>query len=56
MIELVKHDYCDNCPYFEATTQKLYADFQVQGVIVQCENYNKCDYIERVMRERLGND
>lgn len=55
MIKLEIEDYCQNCPAFEATTEK-FTDFAHNAVItkVYCESQKKCarlvQYLERKMR------
>ena len=55
MIRLNVKEYCNNCPEFEAQTNKVYYTYKVEPEIhttVTCKNMEKCERI----KERLACD
>lgn len=53
MIRLNVKEYCNNCPEFEAQTNKVYYTYKVEPEIhttVTCKNMEKCERI----KERLA--
>lgn len=52
MITLHKATYCENCPEFEAVTEKLYADGQIVQTKVYCKNINTCRRIYKHIKEQ----
>jgi hypothetical protein len=60
MISLVIKPYCNDCPKFEAETEKLYFDGAVTETRIKCANAEKCAaicrYINQQKREVAQND
>ena len=55
MIRLNVKEYCNNCPEFEAQTNKVYYTYKVEPEIhttVTCKNMEKCERI----KEKLACD
>lgn len=46
MIKLNIEDYCQDCPMFEAVTDKLYANCTVLTTYVTCKNKEICNKIK----------
>lgn len=43
MINLNTYEFCDGCPFFEAETEKLYADGLVFSTEILCRHSNICN-------------
>lgn len=55
MIQLVTHDYCHNCPLFEARSLSS-VDYEVDGYkrhYVSCIHHTVCATIESHIRESI---
>lgn len=52
-MKIIKKTYCDDCPEFDAVSSRMYSGGSVVEVTIECENREKCDRIERYIRERL---
>jgi hypothetical protein len=50
---LLINKYCDDCPYFDAETNILYADEGVATTQVECLNRDKCERIYRYLKKEL---
>lgn len=48
-IKLEVKDYCQDCPYFEATSSKFYADDKSLCTYVTCEHKHICDNIHNYL-------
>lgn len=53
MIRLLINKYCDDCPYFDAETNLLYADEGVATTHVECSNKDKCERIYQYLKKEL---
>ena len=42
MLNLITENYCENCPYFEAETNRLYSYDECILTCIQCEYANIC--------------
>lgn len=56
MITLHKATYCENCPEFEAVTDKLLADGQAVQTKVYCKNIERCRSIYRHIKAQEGKE
>ena len=55
MIQLVTHDYCEDCPLFEARSLSS-IDYEVEGCkrhFVSCIHHTVCATMESRIREKL---
>lgn len=42
MLNLITENYCENCPYFKAETNRLYSYDECTLTCIQCEYANIC--------------
>lgn len=52
MIELNIQDYCQDCPMFNARTDKVYANSKVFNTYITCENKDICKRIKTYLEEK----
>lgn len=52
MIKLNIEDYCQDCPMFDAVTDKLYANCTVLTTYVTCKNKEICNKIKIYLEEK----
>lgn len=51
------HPFCSNCPSFEVTCEKYFANNRTYLTIIQCENYSTCMKVaEHISREIRRNN
>lgn len=48
-ITLEVKEYCQECPYFEATSSKIYTDNEILRTYVICEHRQFCDNIHNYL-------
>lgn len=53
MITLHKATYCEECPEFEAVTEKLLSDGVAVQTKVYCKNINTCRRIYKHIKEQV---
>ena len=53
MIELKVHDYCHECPMFEADVKTVYSDNAPISHYIQCSRSDECRHIIRYFSENV---
>lgn len=53
MITIHKATYCEDCPEFEAVTEKILHDGQVVQTKVYCSHRERCCRIYRHIKEQI---
>lgn len=50
MIKLEVNDKCHDCPYFKASTDRIYVEEEMVATIITCEHGVMCDYLEEYLK------
>ena len=53
MIELNVKPYCQFCPEFEPSSEKMYADEISVATIIRCEHMEICNHIEKYLKSTM---
>lgn len=51
MIKLEVNDKCHDCPYFEASTDRIYVEEEMVATIITCKHGVMCDYLEEYLKK-----
>jgi len=43
--------HCDGCPHFNLKTENIYADNDLDGIVLECESHDACYRINMKMLE-----
>ena len=55
MLNLISENYCEDCPYFEAETNRLYSHDECILTCIQCVHANICCRIYKYAKKENGN-
>lgn len=51
LIKLEVNDKCHDCPYFEASADRVYAEEEMVVTIITCKHGVMCDYLEEYLKK-----